>query len=450
MTFSISILLCLWVFQSIFFNVAYENYQVKNLNRIANTIRVSKESELHKNLEQIAYENEICIEYITPYQTITYNNQIVGCELGKNNSAIIQYQTEMIQSEKEVQTFRLINEEYQAKAYLYGIKKNTSYIFIYTSLVDLSSASSVLKGQLIYLTMIAIIFACIISYFLSHKITKPILEISQKAKKLGTRNIKFEKNGILEIDELVDSLNNAQEELSKTDELRRDLLANVSHDLKTPLTMIRAYAEMVKDISYQDDQKREEHLNIIISETERLNILVNDILSLSKMQASADILKKETFDLRKEIEEILKRYEIIKETENYTFITKMPKQIMVYADKNKINQVIYNLINNAINYTGEDKKVYIKITEEKEEFTISIIDTGKGIKKQELDVIWDKYYKNEKNHKRNVVGTGIGLSIVKTILENHHFPYGVKSQLGKGTTFYFQIPKAKEKKKIHQ
>ena len=111
------------------------------------------------------------------------------------------------------------------------------------------------------------------------------------------------------------------------------------------------------------------------------------------------------------------------------------------ADKQKINQVLYNLINNAINYTGKDKTITIKVKKEKDSYLVEIIDTGKGIKKEEIDLIWDKYYKNDKNHQRNVVGTGLGLSIVKTILENHHFKYGVKSEKNKGTAFYFYVKK---------
>lgn len=428
--------------------MSYEYLQVKTIDKLALSVKETSDSKLSETLEKTAYENEVCIEYITPYETTQYNTRMIGCELGKDNQDINKAQLELIKSGKETQAIRLVNKEYKAKAYLYGIQKNNGYIYIYSTLEDLSKASVILKQQLIYLTIVAILFASTIAYFLSHKITKPIIEISEKAKKLGYGNheIQFEKNGILEIDELAENLNNAQKELSKTDELRRDLMANVSHDLKTPLTMIKAYAEMVRDISFQDEKKREEHLNIIISETDRLNILVNDILSLSKMQADADILKRETFDLTSEIKEILKRYEIMKETENYKFIVEMPSSAFIYADKSKINQVIYNLINNAINYTGEDKTVKIRLTEEKNKYLIEIIDTGKGIKPEEINIIWDKYYKNEKNHKRNVVGTGIGLSIVKNVLEKHNYEYGVKSEKKKGSTFYFKCQKAKKKK----
>ena len=111
------------------------------------------------------------------------------------------------------------------------------------------------------------------------------------------------------------------------------------------------------------------------------------------------------------------------------------------ADKSKINQVVYNLINNAINYTGDDKVVKIKVTEEDNQYLVEFIDTGKGISNKDIKYIWNRYYKQEKNHKRNVVGSGVGLSIVKSILIRHNFEYGVKSKRNHGTTFYFKVKK---------
>ena len=169
--------------------------------------------------------------------------------------------------------------------------------------------------------------------------------------------------------------------------------------------------------------------------------LVNDILDLSKMQADADTLNIEEFDLVEVIHEVMKRYEILKTTEDYKFILTLPEKAVVHADKNKIMQVIYNLVNNAINYTGDDKKVYVTLMESKKEYLFEVRDTGKGIKKEEIPYIWDKYYKSDKKHQRNVVSTGIGLSIVKEILSKHKFDYGVKSVAKKGSTFYFKIKK---------
>ena len=292
-----------------------------------------------------------------------------------------------------------------------------------------------------YVCFLGIFVAVTISIFLSTKLTDPIAEITKKAKKLGNGdyNVEFKESGIKEIDELAQTLTQAQKEMAKTDELRRDLMANVSHDLKTPLTMIKAYAEMIRDISYKDRKKMNEHLDIIVDETDRLTVLVNDILDLSKMQSNADTLKLEKFNLAEEIKSIINRYQIIKETEQYTFNVEMPEEIWIKADKKKINQVIYNLINNAINYTGDDKLVTIRVTKQKRSYLVEIIDTGKGIKEEEIPYIWDKYYKSDKKHQRNVVSTGLGLSIVKQILELHDFEYGVKSVLKKGSTFYFKI-----------
>ena len=323
--------------------------------------------------------------------------------------------------------------------------KDGGYVYIFSMLSTVDNNTLVIRSQLIYITFIVIILAIIISLFLSEKISQPIIEITKKSKDLanGNYNVKFPKNGIVEIDELSDTLNYLESEVSKTDQYRRDLMANVSHDLKTPLTMIKAYAEMVRDISYKDKIKMDEHLNIIISESDRLNTLVSDILTLSKLQANEDVLSLEVYDLREEIDSLVSKYEIIKETEDYVIDIDAPSKIMIKADRNKINQVLYNLVNNALNYTGEDKKITIKVTEEKRKYLVEIIDTGKGIAPELVEHIWDRYYKNEKNHKRNVVGTGLGLSIVKNILVKHGFEYGVKSRKGKGSIFYFKVKKGK-------
>lgn len=414
------------------------------MNKIVNDIKDTEKEDLYTKLESIAYDDIICIEVIDSKGiAYGYNTKQKGCELGNNNSKINSLIKKFIASNNEIESVKVINSRLKVDALIYGIKRNNNYIFLYATLEDISGATIILKNQLIYITIVAIIFSICISYFLSRKITGPILKITEQAKKLSTgkSNIVFEKNGIMEIDELADTLNHVEKDLAKTDELRRDLMANVSHDLKTPLTMIKAYAEMIRDISYKDKIKLKENIDVIIAETERLNILVNDILDLSKLQADAENIDITEYDLVKEVKNIIESYRIIKETEDYKFKMNMPNKAIIKADKNKINQVIYNLINNAINYTGKDKLVSINIIENKRNFLVEIVDTGKGIKEEDIPYIWNKYYKNEKNHRRNVVGTGIGLSIVKEILERHNFKYGVKSKVNEGTIFYFNILK---------
>lgn len=396
-----------------------------------------------ESMDDITLDNNICLEYMDYYgNQYYYNNKISSCLLGRNkiiDKELIKFK----QSGEETSFEKILNPINNSVSLLYGIKKGNGYIFLFTSLEDIGTTTSLIKNQLIYVTLLAILFSIVIAMFLSRRIAKPISDMTKNAKKLaeGNYNVQFTTTGIREIDELANTLNYLEQEVSKTDEYRRDLMANVSHDLKTPLTMIKAYAEMIRDITLDNKEKTKENLNVIIDETDRLNILVNDILELSKLQNNQETLNIESFDIVELISDILKRYQIIKETENYNLILESPESIIVKADKKRISQVIYNLINNAINYTGDDLTVTIRITESSKDCKVEIIDTGKGIDEKDLTNIWNRYYKKEKNHKRNVVGTGLGLSIVKNILEQHNFKYGVSSVKDKGTTFYFQIKK---------
>ena len=440
--FSIIILMLMWGSQLLFLKVFYEKYQINNLYRVA--YRLSKNEHTIEEIESIAYKNNLCIEYINNDNIYIFNELSNNCILSTNNRSINNIINNFINKTDKKEMIKLNNPSNNTKSILYNIKLyDNEYIILNTNLEDVDSTTSVLKSQLIYITLIVILLAIVVSIIISKTINKPIIKITKEAKKLanGNRELNIPESNIKEIDDLRDSLIYVNHEINKTDELRRDLLANVSHDLKTPLTMIKAYAEMIRDINKDDEEKRNENLNIIIDETDRLTILVNDILNLSKLEANKETLDISEFDLVELVNNIIKKYNIIKETENYNFILNMPKKAIVKGDINKISQVIYNLVNNAINYTGDDLTVTIEVKEKKKTYLVNIKDTGKGIKEEELNIIWDKYYKNEKNHNRNKVGTGVGLSIVKNILDKHKCKYGVTSEIGKGTTFYFEITK---------
>lgn len=403
-------------------------------------------------LDQISYERGVCVEIVTTDETSYSSNGIDrGCTLNeKNNIETVLYKRKFIRSGEKRAQYIYTNPVFHNKTILYGVKlESDTYAFIMASLEPLGATTSILASQLVYVTIGVLLLSFVIAYFISKNISKPIVQMSRSAKRMGNGilNVHFDTNSsIEEINELAVTLNKMNAELVKTDELRRDLMANVSHDLKTPLTMIKAYAEMIRDLD-QQKEKRDTHLNVIIEEADRLNVLVNDILNLSKLQSNIEELNMEEFDLTECINTILKRYDILREKEGYQFIFKQTKPLMIQADRAKMEQVIYNLINNAINYTGKDNKVTIKVKESKDSIRVQIIDTGKGIKEEDLDVIWDRYYKSSKKHKRNAFGTGLGLSIVKNVLEHHHFNYGVTSKINKGTTFFFDVPKQPSKPK---
>lgn len=439
--FSVAILVVMWFFQIIFLRVYYEKYQLKSLRHVEKVLNRQKYT--LDEIERIAYDNDICIEYFYNDRYYLFNGLNNDCLLNTKSEGIKNIIINFIDSDKSREVIKLNNPNNDSKSIMYNIKVNDGYLFLNTSLEDVDSITSILRNKLIYVTMIIIVLAILMSFHLSKTLNEPIINITNEAKKLSKGNLKlnFEESNIKEIDELANTLIYANNEINKTDELRRDLLSNVSHDLKTPLTMIKAYAEMLRDIDNLSDDKKRENLNIIIDETDRLNILVNDILNLSKLESNKEILDKSEFDLVELIKKIVKKFDILVEKEKYEFILDMPKKAYVFGDKNKISQVIYNLVNNSVNYTGKDNKVYINVIENKKSYLVEIKDTGKGIKEEELNIIWDKYYKNEKNHRRNKVGTGVGLSIVKNILEIHQFKYGVTSTINKGTTFYFEIEK---------
>ena len=209
---------------------------------------------------------------------------------------------------------------------------------------------------------------------------------------------------------------------------------NVSHDLRTPLTLISGYGEMMKDFP---SERTEDNLQIIIDESKRLNGLVNDILLLTKMDMDAQNWVFESYNLTENIKEIVYRMEKMVEELNIDFVFDYENEVNIVGNMDQMNKVLYNFISNAINYIGDDKMVIVKQIVKDDYVTISVIDHGKGIPKDEIQNVWQRYYK-AKNHIRASVGSGLGLSIVRGVLEKHGFEYGVNSEEGKGSEFWFK------------
>ena len=437
--FSIFILSFLWLFQVLFLNKFYEFSKIKQLDNTINLIKESyNNNSLYSNVDNYAEDNGICIQIFTD-KKIIYDSQIFnkGC-MPKN----VDYRDVFIKSSLDKETYKLINPRFNNEVLLKAIKLNSNtYAFLSSSLQPLDGAVEIIKKELVIVSIMVLLFSFLIGYFISKKLSKPIEKINKSAKIMAQGDYEnayfFIDENILELNELVSTLNQTNDELTKIDELQKEILANVSHDLKTPLTMIKAYAEMVRDLTYKDDIKREDNLNVIIEETDRLNLLVNDIIELTKINNDLQNLNITEFDLVELINSIINRFGIM--DANFVFKNKLP--IIVKADKIRIEQVIYNLIINAINYTGKDKKVIINLKENDKYVHVEIKDTGKGIDEEDLKLIWKRYYKVDKKYRREKKGSGIGLSIVENILKKHKFNYGVNSIKNKGTTFYFDIDK---------
>lgn len=299
------------------------------------------------------------------------------------------------------------------------------------------------NGRTVLIGVFVIVLSFVISATISGFLVKPLSEMTEKAKRLAAGDFSVDFKGRsygAEMEELAKTLNFARDELSKADAMQKELIANVSHDFKTPLTMIKAYASMIQEISGNDPVKREKHAQVIIDEADRLAALVSDVLDLSKISSGLNEIKTEVFDLSAFTQEILDKFGYLSETQGYVFEEDVESNLFTEADRVKIGQVIYNLIGNAVNYTGEDKKVKVLLRREDGVIRLSVKDTGAGVSKEELPNIWNRYYRSAQTHKRPIKGTGLGLSIVKTVLDKHGFRYGVNSTEGKGSEFFVLFP----------
>lgn len=342
---------------------------------------------------------------------------------------------------------------------VYGMQLDdkAGYLYLTTPYQPLESTVSVMTDQLLIATVICLVMSVVVSYFISERITKPITEFSRVAQRLGSGDysVRFKGNGYTEIENLAETLNNATEEIGKTEKMRRDFLANVSHDLRTPLTMVKAYAEMIRDISGSDELKRAQHSQVIIDEADRLTSLVNDILNLSKLQSGTETLTLGRVDMQALAKIVLERFEVYAARDGYVFEFSAEGDCEACGDNKRLEQVLYNLIGNALSHTGDSRAVDIRIARTGDKVRVSVRDYGDGIAPEELDKVWERYYRANQS-RRNVVGSGLGLSIVKSILVSHDAQFGVSSKLGEGTEFWFeldafsrreQLPESEEMKK---
>ncbi len=316
------------------------------------------------------------------------------------------------------------------------------YLCVMSSLESLTRLEEGMGQISLIMVLVTIVLSFVASGFVAVLVTKPVNEVTARAKQLarGDYSLDFKEHYFCrEINELSETLDYACTEMSKAEKIQQELIANVSHDFKTPLTMIKAYASMIREISGDDKEKRDAHAKIIIDESDRLTALVVDLLDISKIRAGFDEEERTAFNLSEEVYRVAGRFDYLKETAGYTILTEAEDDLYVFANRARIEQVLYNLIGNAVNYTGEDKTVQVKLFRNGENSRFEVVDSGKGIKQEEISTIWDRYYRSSETHKRPVKGTGLGLSIVKGILEAHGYPFGVESEEGKGSTFWVEF-----------
>lgn len=459
-TFAIALFIILWFMQVILLQSYYSSMKKSEVHKFALDIQNKYKSiaDYEEYVDNIAYKNASSIFILDENGEMIYtsNNasgqkgisQVPTRPINIDTNGIV---SKIVSNPNQKIDYTIKVDRFKTELYVYGtvIEDTNKYLVIVASIDPIDATTRVLQSQLLYITFVALLIASVVSIFISRRLAKPISDINEGAKKLaqGNFDINFKKAGYKEIDDLVDTLNYATSEFEKTDKTKKELIANVSHDLKTPLTMIKAYSEMIRDLSGDNKEKREEHLKVIIGETDRLTTLVNDMMDISKIESGLMVLNKEDFNICDLVSEIVERFILAnKENEVDIKIEKPKDEIFVKADKSKIQQVLYNLISNAINHSGENKKIRVHITASSKKVKVEVIDNGIGIKKEDLSHIWNRYYKVSKSFKRPNSGSGLGLSIVKNILDIHSSNYGVKSEYNKGANFWFELDRENKKK----
>lgn len=453
------LLLILWLFQIVFLDSFYQSIKVmeikKNLNVIVNNIDNKNISDL---IESISENGEIYIEISsldgtkilsssdTKYK-VPLEDKLTMISSAENNNNEFYKHINSSPPEKPADNKSFIGtispnmQPTQSLAYLKLVKSSsgkTLAVFVNAVISPVNATVTTLRYQLYFITVIMLLLSVLLALIISKRISKPIEEVNKSAKVLagGSYDIHFEGKGFLEIEELSNTLNTAAAELNKVETLRRELLANISHDLRTPLSLIYSYAEMIHDFP---DEVTPDQTQIIMDETQRLKTLVNDLLDISKLESGTQELSVSKYNLTESIRATTERIAELVKKNGYHLSFIYDKEVSVCADETRITQVFYNLLTNAINYTGEDKTITVRQITSNENVRIEVTDTGEGIAPGNLPYIWDRYYKIDKKHKRAVMGTGLGLSIVKKVIELHSGNYGVESQVGRGSTFWFQL-----------
>ncbi len=300
-------------------------------------------------------------------------------------------------------------------------------------------------------TIAAVIIALIVAYFVSRSITLPIRQVKETARQIAKgdfgRRVRIKSKG--ELGELAESLNTMADELQqkmenlkRLDRVRTDFVANVSHELKTPLTLIKGYIETLQNKAINDKEKLAKFISIIKEHSDRLGYIIDDLLSLSEVELSRDCVNKTEFDLKEVIDEISLGFEQALAEKNQSLtVSTTGDDFSIQADRNKIEQVFANLIDNSIKYTKESGQIEISLYEQDQTVRVTVQDNGIGIPREHRDRVFERFYRVDKARSRELGGTGLGLSIVKHIVIAHNGEIDIESEPNKGTKVSVTFPK---------
>lgn len=348
---------------------------------------------------------------------------------------------------------------------LYGKLSGGDYIFIRSNYDNIKESVEVSNLFFIYAGIFSLILGIFIMYIVGESFTRPILKLLQITKQISNLNfdVRYDENRNDEVGELGRSINKLSKKLEKTisslksannelqndihkieksEEMRKEFLSNVTHELKTPIALIQGYAEGLRDNINDDLESREFYCDVIIDEAKRMNSLVKKLLSLNEIEFGESKPNFERFNITDLISEILNSMNMLIKQKEIRVKFAIDKPVYVWADAYLVEEVIINYISNAINHAEVDKLgeklIVVDIKNEIDKVRISVFNTGNPIKEEDLTKIWDKFYKVDKARTREYGGSGVGLSIVKAIMNSLNREFGVKNW-DNGVEFWFEL-----------
>ncbi|MDD3335632.1 MAG: HAMP domain-containing sensor histidine kinase [Eubacteriales bacterium] len=468
--FTALLLVLLWLFQIVFLDVFYRMQKTDGVQKASESIaRNIEHEEIETLIDRLGQENGVCILVTDEKMNTVYSSDTTfGCIIHHLNPRDLRRMTEHLDQDGDTDysTFPMTgfpSSKYDDRKFdghvpppdtgsaksLISVRRVTlsdgsvRFVFLNTLITPVTSTVQTIRNELFFITGILVLLSFLLSWLLSRHISRPIAETTVAARELsvGEYHPVHSRVSYREIDELNGQLEQAAKDLHRVEEMQRELIANISHDLRTPLTLIEGYVEVMRDLPGENTT---ENMQVVIDETKRLSTLVNAVLDYSKGKNGKEELHLSRFSLTKSIRGIIERYGKLIEQDGYRILFSPQRDAMVLADELQVSQVVYNLVNNALTYTGEDKTVTIEQTIRENKIRIEIKDSGEGIEPDELPFIWSRYYRGQKPHKRPTVGTGLGLNIAQGILEKHGMEYGVESTVGQGSNFWFELPETDE------
>jgi signal transduction histidine kinase len=351
-----------------------------------------------------------------------------------------------------------MNDDYLV---LTGYLSNGNIIIMRTAVESIRESVEISNRFLMFGGLLSIIIGAILAFFITRRLTSPILQLSQLSDRMAHLDFdaKFESRGQNEVDDLGEHMNEMSIALERTiselktannelqrdierkeqmDEMRKEFLSNVSHELKTPIALIQGYSEGLKECVNEDDENKDFYCEVIMDEANKMNIMVQKLLTLNQIEFGTEQIVMERFDLDVLVRGVISATTILREQKEISLFYDSPGPVYAWADEFKVEEVVTNYMSNAIHHCGGAKQIRVTIENKEDTVRVCVYNTGQPIPEEDIPRLWEKFYKVDKARTREYGGSGIGLSIVKAILDSFHHECGV-SNVENGVVFWFEL-----------